>query len=489
MKVMLAIDLGTTGNRVIAFSRDGTVRASSYYEFPQIFPEPGWVEHDPLDIWNTTRKALGDVLGKVGAENVVAIGIANQRETTILWDRRTGKPVYNAIVWQCRRTSEICRKYSRYAPLIRKKTGLFLDPYFSATKIKWILDNVKGVRREAEKGNVIFGTVDSWILWKLTGGRVHATEPSNAGRTMCFNIHTLSYDRELLDLFGIPENILPEVRDSSGLFGETDMRITRRPIPVTGILGDQQASLFAQGGWEKGVVKNTYGTGLFLVAVTPRALKDPGNLVSTIAWKTGGTVTYALEGSVFVGGSAIQWLRDGLKIIAASPETEKMARSLASNDGVYFVPALTGLGAPYWDPSARGMLIGVTRGTRREHFARAALEGIAYQVRDVVDEMKKAAGISFRRLRVDGGASKNDFLMQFQADILPLAIERPVVTETTAFGAAGIAGIFAGFWTKERFKSVRRIDRVFLPRMKKNVREHNYHFWKKAVNRAKSWLE
>ena len=489
MKVILAVDLGTTGNRVIAFSKRGTPVASSYYEFPQLFPRPGWVEHDPAAIWSTTRQALKDVLAKVGEANVAAIGITNQRETTILWDTETGRPVYNAIVWQDRRTRPLCERLMPEAKLIRRKTGLFVDPYFSATKIRWILDRFPGIIKRIDRGKIVFGTVDSWILWNLTGGKAHATEASNAARTMVFNIHTLAYDPELLRLFGLPERLFPRVLDSAGDFGVTDKRLTGRAIPITGILGDQQASLFAQGGWQKGVVKNTYGTGLFLMTALPRALKDPGPLVNTVAWKIGNEVSYALEGSVFVGGSCIQWLRDGLKIIGASPETDGLARSLASNEGVYFVPALTGLGAPYWDPGARGMIIGITRGTRREHFARAALEGIAYQVRDVVDAMNRVAGTKARRLRVDGGAAKNDFLMQFQADILPLSIERPRSVETTAFGAAGIAGLQAGFWTRDEFFAGRRIDRIFSPRMNAGTRERYYARWQEAVRRSRNWEE
>lgn len=487
MKTILALDLGTTGNRVIAFSKEGKIVASSYYEFPQIFPKPGWVEHNPMDIYRTTFKALKDVLGAVGVENVVSIGITNQRETTVLWDKRTGKPVYNAIVWQCRRTAERCAKLSRYARVVRKKTGLFIDPYFSATKIKWILDTVPAARKLAASGNLLFGTIDTWILWNLTAGKVHATEPGNASRTLCYNIHSLSYDQELLKIFGLPAGIFPEVRDSGGDFGVTDPAVTGRAIPITGILGDQQASLFAQGGWEKGVVKNTYGTGLFLMAAADGVLKDPGRLINTVAWRLRGKTTYAVEGSVFVGGSCIQWLRDSLKIVKTSAETEQMARSLASNDGVYFVPALTGLGAPYWDPTARGMIIGITRGTSREHIARAALEGIAYQVTDTVNAMQSVLKTKFRRLRVDGGAAKNDFLMQFQADILHMPIERPVSVETTALGAAGIAGIAAGFWTLKEFIAARKTDRVFQPKMAERARKVLYARWANAVQRSLRW--
>jgi len=487
LKVVLAIDSGTTGNRVIAFSKQGEIVAKSYYEFPQIFPEPGWVEHNPLDIWNTTKKALSDVILKVGINNVISIGITNQRETTILWNKHTGKPVYNAIVWQCRRTKEICNRLFSYADIIRKKTGLFLDPYFSATKIRWIIDNIKGVKEQIKKGYIVFGTVDSWILWNLTGGKIHATEPSNAARTLCYNIRTLNYDDELLNIFGLPKSIFPEIKESGGFFGNTDKKIVGREIPITGILGDQQASLFAQGGWKKGVIKNTYGTGLFIMASTGKNLTNSGKLINTIAWKIKGEVNYAIEGSVFTGGSCIQWLRDGLGIIKSSSDTEAMAKLLDSNEGVYFVPALAGLGAPYWDPTARGMIIGITRGTRKEHFARASLEAIAYQTKDVIEEMKKITPIDFKRLRVDGGAAQNNFLMQFQADILNMVIERPLLIETTALGAAGISGIIAGFWNKEEFFNIRKIERIFTPTLNKEKSKFYYLRWKRAVKRAMSW--
>ncbi|NOZ56818.1 MAG: glycerol kinase GlpK [Calditrichaeota bacterium] len=490
MKAVLALDLGTTGNRVIAFSRDGEILAKSYYEFPQIFPKPGWVEHNPQDIVDTTFRALKDVLSEVGAENVEAIGITNQRETTVLWDRRTGKPIYNAIVWQCRRTADICKRLADREDVIRAKTGLPLDPYFSATKILWLFENVPEANKLAESGNLAFGTIDTWILWNLTGGKVHATEPSNASRTLLFNIRERHFDAELLDIFGVPESILPEVRPSGSVFGETEPSLTGgRAIPISGILGDQQASLFAQGGWQEGVVKNTYGTGLFAMTSTGNTPAEPGKLVSTVAWEIDGETTYALEGSVFVGGSSVQWLRDGLKIIENSADTEPLATSLASNEGVYFVPALVGLGAPYWDPTARGMIIGLTRGTRREHLARATLEAIAYQTRDVVEEMQKLVGKKLSTLRVDGGASQNNFLMQFQADILDAVVERPVVTETTALGAAGIAGITAGVWTWDDFLSVRKIDRVFEASLGQEERERLYAKWKEAVKRARGWAD
>jgi len=490
MKVVLAIDLGTTGNRVIAFSKEGKIVAKSYYEFPQIFPKPGWVEHNPFDILNTTKKALKDVISSVGIDNVVSIGITNQRETTILWNKRTGEPVYNAIVWQCRRTKSICDELSKYySSMVKKKTGLPLDPYFSATKIKWIIENIKGVKKQIEREDIFFGTVDSWILWNLTGRKIHATEPSNASRTLCYNIHKMDYDDELLKIFNLPRYIFPEVKESGGYFGNTDKKIMGKEIPITGILGDQQASLFAQGGWEKGVVKNTYGTGLFIMTSTGKDLTDCGRLVNTVAWKIDGEVNYAMEGSVFIGGSCIQWLRDGLKIIKSSADTETMAKSLESNEGIYFVPALVGLGAPYWDPTARGMIIGITRGTRQKHFVRAALESIAYQTKDVIEEMERITKIKFKKLRVDGGATQNNFLMQFQADILNIIIERPLLIETTALGAAGISGIVSGFWDRKEFSNARKVDKIFIPKMDENKRNFYYSQWRKAVKRAINWAK
>jgi len=489
MKAVLAIDLGTTGNRVIAFSKEGKILAKSYYEFPQIFPKSGWVEHNPFDILNTTKKALKDVISLVGIDNVVSIGITNQRETTILWNKRTGEPVYNAIVWQCRRTKSICDELSKYSSIVKKKTGLPLDPYFSATKIKWVIENIKGVKKQIEKGDILFGTVDTWILWNLTGRKIHATEPSNASRTLCYNIHKMDYDDELLKIFDLPRYIFPEVKESGCHFGNTDKKIMGKEIPITGILGDQQASLFAQGGWEKGVVKNTYGTGLFIMTSTGKDLTDSGRLVNTVAWKIDGEVSYAIEGSIFIGGSCIQWLRDGLKIIKSSTDTETMAKALESNEGVYFVPALVGLGAPYWDPTARGMIIGITRGTRQEHFARAALESIAYQTRDVIEEMERITKIRFKKLRVDGGATQNNFLMQFQADILNIIIEKPLLIETTALGAAGISGIVAGFWNRKEFFNARKVDKIFIPKMDENKRNFYYSQWGKAVKRAIHWAK
>ncbi len=488
MKVILALDLGTTGNRAVAFDKQGRQVAKAYQEFSQIFPQAGWVEHDAEEIWQSTRSVLEKVASEVGVHNIVSLGITNQRETTVLWNKKTGKPIYHAIVWQCRRTTEICRQLKTKADLFKQKTGLFLDPYFSGTKIKWILEHVEGAREQADKGEILFGTIDTWILWKLTAGKSHFTEVSNASRTLFFNIHTLSFDEELLKILTIPSNILPKILSSQDDFGLIDDSILGKEIPITGMLGDQQASLFAQGGWQKGVVKNTYGTGLFVMTSTGCEIPQSGKLVNTVAWKIGDEICYALEGSIFVGGSCIQWLRDELKIIDDAGETEAMAKSLKDNDDVYLVPAFVGLGAPFWDPEARGLIIGITRGTTRAHFIRAALESLAYQTRDVVEEMKKLIPDgAFKILRVDGGAVKNDFLMQFQSDILNLKVERPVQIETTVFGAAAIAGLGAGFWTREELNQIRQIDRTFEPQMPEIFREKKYLRWQRAVRKSLAW--
>lgn len=490
MKVVIAIDLGTTGNRVMAFSRNGEIRAKSYYEFPQIYPKPGWVEHDAAQIWETALKSLREVATKVGVENIEAAGITNQRETTVLWDRQSGHPVANAIVWQDRRTAALCASLKSYETEVKEKTGLFIDPYFSATKIRWLIENVKGVEEKINKGEILFGTVDSWILWNLTGGKVHATDPGNASRTLLFNIRTLSYDEKLLSLFKVPKSILPEVRESGGSFGAIHKSILGREIPITAILGDQQASLYAQGGWQKGIVKNTYGTGLFVMSATGSEIPKSGKLVNTIAWKTKGKTIYALEGSIFIGGASIQWLRDGLKIIKSAEESQALAESLNDNEGVYFVPALSGLGAPYWDPLARGMIIGITRGTEPRHFVRAALESLAYQTRDVIEEMKSLMPqTSFEMLRVDGGAAANSFLMQFQADMLGFDVEQPAHTETTVFGAAGLAGVTAGFWSESDLLQIQKCVKVYRPKMKKEFSSLLYSRWQKAVEKALKWEE
>lgn len=488
MKVIVAVDLGTTSNKVIAFSKKGDIIAEAAHEFPQIFPKTGWVEHDPDDILSTMLKAFGTVVQKVGAENIDSIGITNQRETSVLWDKTTGKAVCNAIVWQCRRTAKICKDLSDKAGVVKDKTGLFIDPYFSATKIKWMLDNIPAAQKVLKKGNLAFGTVDSWALWNLTGGKVHATDASNASRTLCYNIKDCRYDDQLLDIFGVPKEILPEVKDSSGLFGYTDKSICGREIPITGILGDQQASLFAHVGKYSGKIKNTYGTGLFLMIGTGRELAPSGRLLNTIAWKIGNEVSYAIEGSVFVAGAGIQWLRDGLKIIDHAKDTEAMALSLQSNDGVYFVPALAGLGAPYWDPSARGTIIGLTRGHGREHIARAALESMAYQTKDVVEEMRKSIPVDHDCLHADGGAARSDFLMQYQTDILGMPVARSGIIDTTAFGVAGIAGLHTGFWTHDEFLKAREIEKIFKPQMNRRESDKYYAEWQKAVSRSLGWL-
>jgi glycerol kinase len=486
-KLVVALDLGTTGNRAIAFKKNGEIAAKAYYEFPQIFPNPGWVEHNPKDIFNTCLKTLKEVVNTVGAENIDSIGITNQRETTIIWDKKTGQPVYNAIVWQCRRTEGICRELNRYAKVLKDKTGLFLDPYFSATKIKWIFDNVQGVKEKAAKGDLLFGTPETWVLWNLTAGKVHVTEPSNASRTLIFNIKTLEFDKELLDIFGVPANILPEVKDSDSLFGFTDSNLLGVEIPIHGILGDQQASLFAHCGWEDGIIKATYGTGIFILTSTKNKLVKSDSLVTTIAWKIGKETCYALEGSVFMGGASIQWLRDNLKIIKSAPETEEIARSLNDNEGVYFVPAFQGLGAPYWDPDARGLLIGLTRKSTSANVVRAVVESLAYQTKDVMVIMKKSVKEDFKILRVDGGACANNFLMQFQADILDLPVDRPKVIDTTAIGAAGISAISSGLWEIKDLVNMRNVERKFLPVMEKEKADNLYKKWQDAIERSKGW--
>lgn len=432
---------------------------------------------------------MSEVIQQVGLKEINSIGITNQRETVILWDKETGRPVYNAILWQDLRTEDICRKLSEYSEYIKENTGLLLHPYFSASKVNWIIENVNGVKKDIERGKVIFGTVDTWILWNLTGGKVHKTEPSNASRTLLFNIKRLEYDDELLKIFRIPKNILPEVNESSSLFGYTDKSITGVEIPITGILGDQQASLFAHGIRELEEVKNTYGTGLFLMLLTGSKPIIPERLLGTVAWVINGKVNYAIEGSVLTGGACIKWLMDRLKLIKQAADTEYLAKSISSNEGVYFVPAFSGLGAPYWDASARGIIIGITGRTRIEHIARAALEAIAYQTRDVIEEMEKETGVKIKILKADGGASQNNFLMQFQADILGIPVERPRHVELTALGAAGIAGIYSGMWkSKEEFiEDTREVELTFSPEMKKEERELYYSKWKDAVKRAMKW--
>ncbi len=490
-KVVIALDLGTTGNRAIAFDKDAGVVAGSYYEFPQIHPKPAWVEQDPYDILNSAIKALKETVEKCNSYEITSMGITNQRETVILWNKKTGKPVYNAIVWQCRRTAKDCEDLKEFSSVIKEKTGLFLDPYFSATKIKWIIDNVKGVKSLIDKGEIAFGTVDSWILWNLTGRKIHATDASNASRTLLYNINSLRYDDELLKVLNIPKSILPEVYDSNHNFGYTDKAVIGKSIPITGILGDQQASLFAHGGFETGIIKNTYGTGLFAMIETGNKIYNSDKLVATIAWKLDSLPYYALEGSIFTGGSIIRYIQDNLNLISSAQESSNVSKSLDSNDGVYFVPALTGLGAPFWDPDARGLIIGLTGAAAKSHIVRAALESLAYQTKDVILEfknsLKKDLDLPAYKLRVDGKASENEFLMQFQSDILNMTVEKTVFTEMTAFGIAGLSAITTGFWTINEFYNLKKIEKVYNPKMDDKTRNGYYNRWKKAVLKSFKW--
>ena len=466
-KFILALDQGTSSSRAIVFDHEGNIRSTAQMEFTQYFPKPGWVEHNPMEIWSSEAAVIAEAITKMGinGKSIAAIGITNQRETTIVWDAETGEPVYNAIVWQDRRTSEFCDTLRDKAEWIREKTGLIIDAYFSGTKIHWILENVPGAREKALAGKLRFGTVDSWLVWQLTRGEVHVTDVSNASRTMLFNINTLQWDQELLDMLGIPLSMMPSVRSSSEVYGVTKTTLFAHEVPIGGIAGDQQAALFGQMCTEPGSVKNTYGTGCFLLMNTgEKPILSKNNLLTTIAWKIGDKVNYALEGSIFVGGSVVQWLRDGLGIIRSSSEIEALARTVEDNGGVYFVPALTGMGAPYWDQYAHGTICGITRGTTAAHIARAALEGIAFQTMDIVGAMEKDAGVPLSELKVDGGASRNDLMMQFQADILGASVVRPQVTETTAMGACYLAGLAVGYWNSlDEIKAQWQAERVFVP--------------------------
>ncbi len=468
-KYILALDQGTSSSRALVFDHEGNVCSVAQMEFTQHFPQPGWVEHDPMEIWASEAAVIAEAISKIGinGKDIAAIGITNQRETTIVWDAETGKPVHNAIVWQDRRTAAYCDelKARGLTDKIREKTGLIIDAYFSGTKIKWILDNVPGARERAEAGKLRFGTVDSWLVWQLTKGEVHITDVTNASRTMLFNINTLEWDKEMLDLLGIPASMLPEVKSSSEVYGHTKTTIFAHEVPIAGIAGDQQAALFGQMCTTPGSVKNTYGTGCFLLMNTgTKPILSKNKLLTTIAWKIGDTVNYALEGSIFVGGSVVQWLRDGLGIIRSSSEIEALASSVPDNGGVYFVPALTGMGAPYWDQDARGTICGLTRGATAAHIARAALEGIAFQTMDIVSAMEKDAGVKLAELKVDGGASRNNLLMQFQSDVLGADVVRPKVTETTGMGAAYLAGLAVGFWASpDEIRSQWQADRTFSP--------------------------
>lgn len=492
---ILSLDQGTTSSRAIIFNQQGAIIAVAQKEFTQYFPQPGWVEHDANEIWSTQLGVAAEAISKAGltVENIAAIGITNQRETTVVWERATGKPVYNAIVWQDRRTASFCDELKRKQldKMIQQKTGLIIDAYFSATKVKWILDNVEGARAKAENGELCFGTIDTWLLWNLTKGQVHATDVSNASRTMLCNIHTLQWDGELEKIFNIPGNMLPQIRSSSEVYGTTQNILSAKNIPIAGIAGDQQSALFGQMCTHPGMVKNTYGTGCFMLMNTgEQPVLSTHNLLTTVAWKVNGITQYALEGSVFIAGAVVQWLRDGLGIINKSGDVEALAAKVNSNDGVYVVPAFTGLGAPHWNQDARGTIVGLTRGSTSSHIARAALESIAYQTMDVLKAMEADSGISIKELRVDGGATANDLLMQFQSDILNTKVLRPTVTETTALGAAYLAGLAVGYWKSvEDIQQQWQIDTTFTPAMDDDTRNQLTFGWQRAVNTTIGWTK
>ncbi|MEO6733846.1 MAG: glycerol kinase GlpK [Ferruginibacter sp.] len=490
---ILALDQGTTSSRAIVFDQTGSVVSLAQKEFTQIFPQPGWVEHDPNEIWSTQLGVAAEAISKAGlsVKNIAAAGITNQRETVVVWERATGKPVYNAIVWQDRRTADFCDELKAKGTdkLIQQKTGLVTDAYFSATKVKWILDHVPGARDKAQKSELCFGTIDSWLLWNLTKGQVHATDVSNASRTMLCNIHTLAWDAELLDIFDVPLNMLPKICSSSEVYGYTQNILSAHNIPIAGIAGDQQAALFGQMCTQPGMVKNTYGTGCFMLMNTgEKPVISTNNLLTTVAWKINGSTHYALEGSVFIAGAIVQWLRDSLGIIKSSAEVETLARQVSHCEGVYVVPAFAGLGAPHWDQHARGTITGLTRGSNSAHIARAALDSIAYQTMDVLKAMEADAGISIKELRVDGGATVNNLLMQFQADIMNTAVIRPVITETTALGAAYLAGLAVGYWeNSEAIQNQWQVDTKFTPAMEADERRNLSDGWQRAVKAAKAW--
>ena len=493
-RFLLALDQGTSGSTALVVDAEGSVRARGYAELPQHYPAPGWVEHDPEDIWTTMAEAAAVALARagVGGRDVLAIGITNQRETTLVWDRKTGTPIHRAIVWQCRRTAAACDRLRAEGlePMVRERTGLVLDAYFSGTKIAWLLDHVPGARARAARGELAFGTVDTWLLWKLTGGRVHATDVSNASRTLCLNLATVDWDDRMCAVLDVPREVLPAVVDSAGVAGETvDLGWLPAAVPIAGIAGDQQAALFGQACFAPGAAKNTYGTGCFALLNTgDRPVASEHGLLTTLAWRIAGRVTYALEGAVFIAGAAVQWLRDGLGIIAAAAETEPLARSVRDTAGIYFVPAFVGLGAPYWDQHARGIIVGLTRGATRAHLARAALEAIAYQSRDVLEAMAADAKASLGELKVDGGAAANDFLCQFQADVLDATVARPAVIETTALGAAYLAGLGSGLWRSLDVVAERHaVERHFTPSMDPTARAEGYAGWRRAVERARGW--
>lgn len=493
-KYIMALDAGTTSNRAIIFDENSKVVSVAQQEFTQIFPKPGWVEHDPDEIWSTMKSVMQEALKQsdLSPRDIAGIGITNQRETCLLWNKKTGRPIYNAIVWQSHQTASIAEalKKQGYTDSVQEKTGLLIDAYFSATKIRWILDHVQGSRKQAEAGELLFGTIDTWLIWKLTGGKVHVTDYSNASRTMLFNINTLEWDDDLLKMLHIPKAILPEVKPSSCIYGETVPDILGTKVPIAGAAGDQQSALFGQGCFEPGMAKNTYGTGCFLLMNTGTERKhSKQGLVSTIAWGLDGKVEYALEGSVFVAGSAIQWLRDGLRIVDSASDSEWLAKKVEDNGGVYIVPAFVGLGAPYWDMDARGMIIGITRGTKKAHIVRATLESIAYQTKGVLDAMELDSGTTLQALKVDGGACANNLLMQFQSDMLRCGVERPQLTEITALGAAHLAGLAVGVWkSTDDFKKTWQLDRCFTPQMEEADAKLLYKGWKKAVKRAMQWM-
>jgi glycerol kinase len=495
MAYILALDEGTTSARAIVFDHDGAIRAVAQKEFAQLYPKPGWVEHDPLEIWTAQISVAIEALGRAGLKpkDIAAVGITNQRETTVVWDRETGQPVGNAIVWQDRRTAPICDKLRADGDeeFVRDRTGLVIDAYFSGTKVAWILDNVPGARAKAEAGKLAFGTIDSWLIWKLTDGRLHVTDPSNASRTMLYNIHSRQWDEELLRLLRVPGGLLPEVKASSEVYGEISSALGLGGVPIAGIAGDQQAALFGQLCTEPGLTKNTYGTGCFMLqCIGPRAVTSQNKLITTVAWTVNGRTDYALEGSVFIAGAVIQWLRDGLGLIRSAEEVNTLAATVPDNSGVYLVPAFAGLGAPHWDAYARGTLVGITRGTTAGHIARAALEAIAFQSADLLDAMRADAHYPVQELRVDGGACRSDLLMQFQADLLGVPVVRPAVTETTALGAAYLAGLAVGFWKSTgEIATQRKIERRFEPAMDAGRARETRATWTRAVDRAKGWVE
>jgi len=494
-KYVMALDQGTTSSRCILFNEKGLIESVAQKEFTQIFPKSGWVEHDAMEIWSTQIGVASEAMAKINAtaKDIAAIGITNQRETTVVWDKRTGMPIHNAIVWQCRRTAERCDelKAKGFDKVVREKTGLILDAYFSATKVEWLLNNVEGAREEAEKGNLLFGNIDTWLIWKLTNGKVHVTDYSNASRTMLFNIHDLKWDDEILAEFDIPKSMLPEPKPSSCIYGHTDSSLLGGEILIGGAAGDQQAALFGQTCFEPGTAKNTYGTGCFMLMNTgEKAIESKNGLLTTIAWGIDGKVEYALEGSVFVAGAAIQWLRDELRMIKNAADSEEYATAVEDTNGVYVVPAFVGLGAPYWDPYARGTIVGLSRGAKKEHFIRATLESLAYQTSDVLDAMQEDSGITLKALKVDGGACANNFLMQFQSDVLGVQVDRPEVIETTALGAAYLAGLAVGYWkNKDEVRSNWAVSKAFESKMEASKREELLEGWHEAVKRSQGWVK